>query len=95
MTSNELQPVKAVERQLTRTSAPIHAQHLGNTHHRLTAPEKSKLQRASNQQETSDQEEFSDQENSSDELDLVACKPVVFEMRQWQGPWSLRSQGLH
>ena len=25
---------------------------------------------------------MSDQENFSDELDLVACKPVVFEMRQ-------------
>ena len=61
---------------------PIDAHHLGNTHHSLTAPEESKLERASNLQEPSDQEEFSDQENSSDELDLVACKPVVFEMRQ-------------
>ena len=82
VTSNELQPAKADERQPISMSAPIDAHHSGNTHHSLTAPEESKLKRASNQQEPSDQEELSDQENSSDELDLVTCKPVVFEMRQ-------------
>ena len=79
MTSNELQLVKANERQRTRSSAPINAYHPWNTHHSLTAPKESKLEEASNQQEPSDHQEFLDQENSSDELDLVACKPVVFE----------------
>ena len=82
VTLNELHPAKADERQVTGTSAPIDAHHPGNTHHSLTAPEESKLERASNLQVPPDHEEFSDQENSSDEVDLVACKPVVYEMRQ-------------
>ena len=82
VTLNELHPVNADKRQPTGTSASIDAHHPGNTHHSLTAPEESKLERASNLQEPPDQEEFSDQENSSDELDLVARKPVVYEMCQ-------------
>jgi len=74
-----LDPAEPEERQPPRIlKATIDAYHPGKTGHKAAVTVCS----STAYKGSSDLEEFSDEGETLDEIDLVACKPVAFEMHQ-------------